>query len=228
MDLVTHERLLVLEGVYQEFLHTLPPSVQYHCPPAGSLRTEGEVAAILETPRNITVTPAHFQPVAVKLQTFIDQAQGRLKQGLRLATASQPYLLPQEEPWLLAGNVFGRCWRVTDGHPKMAKDSILVGWSMIATHLYEGHSKVWLRPGVPVAVPRSFEFNETASKDSQQLIALAGLRRAITVEAMDERDPRFVCKGERCTGMGVTEVLKVFTWRAMVRLVSLGSIRYPG
>lgn len=222
MELVTHGRLLVLEGVYQGFLHTLPPSVQYHCPPAGSLRTEREVAAILESPKNITVAPSHFQPIAAKMQTFIDQAQDRLKQNLRSAATLHSELLVQE-PWLLARNVFGRCWQAIDGQPKIAKDRILVGWDMIATHSYKGHSKVWLRPGVPVPVPRSFELNERASKDSQRLIALAGMRDTATVEAMDERDPRFVCLGSRCTGMDEMEVLKVFTWRAAVSSLSLDS-----
>lgn len=203
MEHVTYDRLIVFRGVYQAFLHTLPPSEQYYCPQISALRTDHSILSVLELDRSIVVTQAHFRAINENMQAHIEKANHRLKQRLRDAAGID------DDPWKRVRYVYRRVWRSSDGHPRRVSDCFLIGWDMIATHSYKGHSKEWLRPGVPVDAPREFELNTKSCGQVGILLALAGLPRETTVEMIDDRDFRFVC--EPCDGN-----CKVFTWRAAV------------
>ncbi|TEB06376.1 hypothetical protein FA13DRAFT_1807138 [Coprinellus micaceus] len=144
------------------------------------------------------------------MQALVDQAHNELKRSLMDAV---PYGITIQggQPWLLAECVLTRFHHADTGPLLKAEDGVLVGWDMIATHRHKGHSTTWLRPGVPVHVPRAFVYNTRSSEDSRRLIAFADLPEEVTVAELDEKDPRFAWEHE-----GGPYVLTVFTWRAML------------
>jgi hypothetical protein len=211
MELVTHERFSVFGEVYEAFLDTLPPLERCRHPEVFSFRTAKDVVAILEASKSVVITRTQFQSIANKMQALVDQAHNELKRSLMDAV---PYGITIQggQPWLLAECVFTRFHHADTGPLLKAEDGVLVGWEMIATHRHKGHSTTWLRPGVPVHVPRAFVYNTRSSEDSRRLIAFADLPEEVTVAELDEKDPRFAWEHE-----GGPYVLTVFTWRAMVR-----------
>ncbi|KAJ3504125.1 hypothetical protein NMY22_g18024 [Coprinellus aureogranulatus] len=214
-QLVTQERLVLFEDMYQNYLGTLRPSERYTCPPSCALRSVPFIASILETSHGIDVTRARFESIADKMKDAIDAAQHGLKSSLNEVAY---FTFGLEDPWLLASNVYQRASKPDPTFPIDPEDRVIAGWDMIATHSVKGPLKVWSEPAIFAEVPKPFRVNGTVSREADRLLTMARLPRETTLATMDERDLRFVC--EACWG-GV----KVFTWRAALSHIDRYGIR---
>lgn len=202
-ELVTWERWDIFTRLYDQYVSTLQPFEQQYCPPAVALRKLSDVDKLLEG--------ATFGLVVEDMQHYIDNARSSMKQSLVKAcrTADRVHT---PEPWGLAKNVFQKRWSKTKVKTQGAPSTrVQVGWDMIATLRSKGFSTIDLRdrPGVYVHCYRSFELNVQSSRDSEQLIAMAGLPKMATVDEVDAVDPRFACKNQ-------ASGLAIYTWRGAV------------
>lgn len=199
--------MVLFQGLYEAFTAKIRPNERYIYPSADAHRTNPDLLKVLEADKDVVVDSSHFAAIIEKLDIYASRYHERVKTSILKK-------LPDDLKSIdLACNVFRR-EAPYYSRPIEPFRGALIGWSMIASHVWARTRTVEIRPGVGVEMPSGYELHPEASACAKTMIELCGLDPVTTtIEEMDALDRRFVC--EDCVSR---KGYPVYTWRRAVRI----------
>ncbi|KAJ3521395.1 hypothetical protein NMY22_g12338 [Coprinellus aureogranulatus] len=230
LQTIVTPRMQIFKTLFEGYLAGVRPLEKLNAPSFQFLRAVPEVAALIDAPKDVTVTASDFQPVLAKMPEHVSQYLRDYREaiaGIFPASDFQTSLDPLNMARfvLQCSTSFAREVRrllyYGSSTPYYATSIVtcssgpLHGWSMVTSHLHcdcKG-AEAYELGVIPSSVPQqAFTVHEEASVTATSIIALVGLDpMTATIADMDEKGPIFAC-----VNCSAPQRYPIYNWRQAV------------